>query len=321
MKPGAAATSFTDRFAARAAWGNHNRGGRSEETTAGKVLKLAFGESFFVKITPTDNLLSAGEGIFAGESPINPFNFHQPTNMNRIDRLMGIITLLQAKKHLSVPQIAGHFDISERTVFRDLRAIGEIGVPIHFEPEKGYSVSGGFFLPPVSLTVEEANALSLAEPLIVRFADKSIQQHFGTALTKIKMVLGRSQQESMERSQEQAAHFIPDNYAHLMPSTSYLTPLQNAIVNKTIVRIEYLNQKEEHSVREVEPIGLTFYSLNWHLIAWCHLRQGYRDFRTSRIQNLKVTLQPFLKNDHIGLDEYLQNLQKLIAEKTGHPLT
>ncbi len=241
--------------------------------------------------------------------------------MNRIDRLMGIITLLQDKKHRTLPQIAKHFSISERTVFRDLRAIGEIGVPVFFEPEKGYSVDKGFFLPPVSLTVEEANALSLAEPLVVRFADKSIQRHFGSALSKIKMVLGHAQREKMELSQAQTAHFLPDNYQHMMPSTDYLAPLQNAIVNKNIVRIEYENFQEEYSVRELEPIGLTFYSLNWHLIAWCHTRQDYRDFRISRIQKLYVTLQIFRKTDHIGLNEYLQNIQKELLQYPQHPLT
>ncbi len=241
--------------------------------------------------------------------------------MNRIDRLMGIITLLQAKKHRSLPQIAEQFSISERTVFRDLRAIGEIGVPVFFEPEKGYSVGNGFFLPPVSLTVEEANALSLAEPLVLRFADKSIQKHFGTALLKIKMVLGHTQQEKMEQSQAQTAHFVPDKYEHLMPSTDFLSPLQSAIVNKNIVRIEYQNLQEETSAREIEPIGLTFYSLNWHLVAWCHLRQEYRDFRISRIQNLSVTLQSFRKTDHIALNEYLQSIQKEILKNPDHPLT
>jgi len=241
--------------------------------------------------------------------------------MNRIDRLMGIITLLQARKHRTLPQIAEHFSISERTVFRDLRAIGEIGVPVFFEPEKGYSVGNGFFLPPVSLTVEEANALSLAEPLVVRFADKSIQKHFGSALSKIKMVLGRSQRENMEQSQAQTAHFVPDQYQHLMPSTDYLTPLQNAIVNKNIVQVEYRNLEEEHSKRELEPIGLTFYSLNWHLIAWCHKRQGYRDFRISRIEQLTVTLKSFKKTDHIDLNEYLQNIHKELVQNPEHPLT
>lgn len=241
--------------------------------------------------------------------------------MNRIDRLMAIITLLQANRRRSVAQIAEHFGISQRTVFRDLRAIGEIGVPLIFEPEKGYSVGSGFFLPPVSLTAEEAQALSLAEPLILRFADRSVQQHYGSALAKIKMVLNRAPRESLEGAQQQAAHFIPDHYAHLMPDTDYLTPLQNAIQERRIVRIAYLNQRDEPSLREVEPIGLTFYSLNWHLVAWCHLRQEYRDFRTSRIRELHVTLQPFRKNDHIDLQEYLRGLQTEILQNPGHPLT
>lgn len=241
--------------------------------------------------------------------------------MNRIDRLMGIITLLQAKKYRSLPQLAAHFNISERTVFRDLRAIGEIGVPVFFEPEKGYSVGTGFFLPPVSLTAEEANALSLAEPLIVRFADKSIQKHFASALSKIKMVLGRGQQEKMEQVQAQTAHFVPDHYQHLMPSTDFLIPLQNAVINKTIVQLEYLNNQDVKSQRAVEPIGLTFYSLNWHLIAWCHERRDYRDFRISRIQSLKETIRTFQKNDHISLHEYLQSMQKEIVESPDHPLT
>lgn len=241
--------------------------------------------------------------------------------MNRIDRLLGIITLLQAKKHRTVPQIAEHFGISERTVFRDLRAIGEIGVPVLYEPEKGYSVGGGFFLPPVSLTAEEANALSLAEPLVLRFADQSVQQHYGTALSKIRMVLGRMQQEQLDHTRRQTAHFVPDHYAHLMPATDYLAPLQNAIAARRIVRIVYVNQQEEESVREVEPIGLTFYSLNWHLIAWCHLRGEYRDFRTSRIRQLTVSLQTFRKTDHISLQDYLQTIQKEISGTPGHPLT
>lgn len=231
--------------------------------------------------------------------------------MNRIDRLMGIITLLQARKHLSMAQLVAHFQVSERTLFRDLRAMGDIGVPVHFEPDKGYSLSSGFFLPPIALTIDEAHALTLAEPLVVRFADRSVQHHYNSALTKIRMVLGRRLQETMTSSQANTAHYVPDHYAHLMPHTDYLVPLQQAIASQNIVSLSYLNAKEECSTREVEPIGLTFYSLNWHLIGWCHLRQSYRDFRTSRIQHLRVTMQPFRKKDHISLHTYLQQLQAL----------
>lgn len=235
--------------------------------------------------------------------------------MNRVDRLMGIVTALQSKKYMFAEQIAEHFGISVRTVFRDLRAMGEIGVPIGFEAGKGYFIADGYFLPPVSLTVEEANTLALLEPLVVRFADKSARQHFASALSKIKMVLGKTQRKTFEQVQAHTAHFIPEMYAHLLPDTAYLTTIQNAIVHKNILRIEYENLNGGRSIREVEPIGLTFYSLNWHLIAWCHLRKDYRDFRTSRIQKMTATMMPFRKNDHIGLNEYLKIMEATMLQE------
>jgi predicted DNA-binding transcriptional regulator YafY len=241
--------------------------------------------------------------------------------MNRIDRLMGIIALLQSKKYQTSQQIARQYDISERTVFRDLRALNEIGIPVHFEEEKGYTIGRGFFLAPIMLTIAEANALSLAEPLIVRFADLSIQQHYGTALAKIKMALGQPQRERLEQAQAGAAHFVPDRYSHLMPATDYLIPLQMAIAERRIVQISYKNADGVPTERNVEPIGLTFYSLNWHVIAWCHLRKGYRDFRTSRIENLQVTLKSFQKTDHVTLNEYLSEIQRQILDNPEHPLT
>lgn len=240
--------------------------------------------------------------------------------MNRIDRLMGIITLLQGHTQLSSEAIAQHFGISERTVYRDLKAIGEIGVPVYFDPDKGYRVAPGFFLPPVSLTEEEANALAMAEPLLIRFADVSILNHFQSAMVKIKMVLNKKQREQLERNQGTMAHFIPDNYVHLLPNTDYLSTIQQAINEKRILEVTYINQKEEQSTRKIEPIGLLFYSLNWHVIGWCHLKQEYRDFRTSRIQQLKMTIQGFTKTDHPPLDTYLQSLQENIRENPQGPL-
>jgi predicted DNA-binding transcriptional regulator YafY len=229
--------------------------------------------------------------------------------MNRTDRLMGIVAHLQARKYQTAEQLAEHFGMSVRTVYRDLRSMNEIGVPVGFEVGRGYYIVGGYFLPPVSLTAEEANALALVEPLVVRFADQSIREHYGTALSKIKQVLGNTQRRNLEQIQAQVAHYIPDDYAHLLPSTDYLTTLQKAIIDQRILRIEYTNFQEESSNREVEPIGLTFYSLNWHLIAWCHLRQAYRDFRTTRIQSLKLSLEPFRIKEHISLNDYLKGLE------------
>lgn len=223
--------------------------------------------------------------------------------MNRIDRLLGIMTLLQSKKFIGADCIAEKFEISVRTVYRDLKALGELGIPISFQPNKGYFIMRGYFLPPVAFNTEEANALLLMESIVYGFADKSIQTHYSNALNKIKSVLKNSQKEKLE--------FLNDSIRMQFPACfdnnyEYLSTLQNAVSTQQILEFEYSNQNNELSKRRVEPIGLVFYALNWHLIAWCHLRNDYRDFRVSRILCLKNTGFPFQKNDHISLNEYMK---------------
>ena len=109
--------------------------------------------------------------------------------MNRIDRLLGILIMLQSKKYVQAEAIAEKYNISIRTVFRDLKALGEQGVPISFEPQRGYAIMQGYFIPPVSFTTDEANALLLMEGMVKGFADNSIRQHYSAALNKVKAVL------------------------------------------------------------------------------------------------------------------------------------
>lgn len=225
--------------------------------------------------------------------------------MNRIDRLFGILTLLQAKKHVTADKIADKFDISVRTVYRDVKALCEQGFPVSFEPHKGYFVMQGFFLPPVAFTTEEANALILMNALVQGFADKSIQTHYSTALNKVQSVLRTQQKESTENVSQQIKWQMPSCFNH---DFEYLAVIQNAIAAKHVVAIDYKGKNDETTTRQVEPIGLIFYALNWHLIAWCNIRNDYRDFRVSRILQLKNLYQPFKKTDHIELAEYMKTL-------------
>ncbi len=118
--------------------------------------------------------------------------------MNRIDRLFGILTFLQTKKYVPAEKIADRFQISVRTVYRDIKALGEQGVPVSFEQHKGYFVVQGYFLPPVSFSNEEASALLLMEAIVTGFADKSIQKHYSSALNKVKSVLKGPEKEKIE---------------------------------------------------------------------------------------------------------------------------
>jgi len=225
--------------------------------------------------------------------------------MNRIDRLFGISTLLQSRRYVTAETIAEKFNISVRTVYRDIKALCEQGIPVCFEQNKGYCIMQGYFLPPVAFSSEEANALLLMEAMVYGFADRSIQAHYSSALNKVKTVLRSSQKEKLEalndRIRLQLPSFVSRDFEHL-------SVLQTAIPAKTIMKIEYKNNKEESSSREIEPIGLVFYALNWHLIAWCHKRNEYRDFRVSRILKLVSTDKPFRKKDHMPLGEYMKEL-------------
>lgn len=227
--------------------------------------------------------------------------------MNRVDRLMGIVTALQSKKHLSAEAIAQRFEISVRTVYRDIRALDEIGIPVGFEPGRGYFVMQGYFLPPVIFSNEEANALSLMEPLVMRFADQGIRRHYASALNKVKAVLKTAEKDKMEQMHDSVQALRP---SCLQNDYDFLAEIQTAIVNKTILKVHYENAAQEVSCRDVEAIGLIFYSLNWHLIGWCWKREEYRDFRVSRIQKLHSTTESFRKQDHIPLSEYQVEVYK-----------
>ena len=226
--------------------------------------------------------------------------------MNRIDRLFGITTLLQTKKYVAAERIADQFDISVRTVYRDIKALTEQGIPISFEQNRGYFLVQGYFLPPVSFTPEEANALLLMEKIIARYADKSIQAHYSTALNKVKAVLRGPEKDRIEQLNNRIRIHVPDC---LPGNLDYLATLQSAISAGHIIEVHYRNNAGIETHRQLEPIGLTFYASAWHIIAWCHLRHEYRDFKVVHILALTATGIPFKKEPHISLNDYIASLK------------
>ena len=137
------------------------------------------------------------------------------------------------------------------------------------------------------------------------FADKSIKTHYSNLLNKVRTVLRSTQKEKLEILDSKIKLQLPPC---VINDFEYLTPLQNAISARTIVELDYKNTKEEVSKRDVEPIGLVFYAFNWHLIAWCHMRCDYRDFKVTRILKVSSRGQAFRKTDHIELNDYMKLL-------------
>jgi predicted DNA-binding transcriptional regulator YafY len=229
--------------------------------------------------------------------------------MNRIDRLTAILIQLQTKRIVKAEEIAHRFEISLRTVYRDVKALMEAGVPIGSEAGTGYFIVDGYHLPPVMFTQDEASAMMMAGKLVERMTDQSVRTAFENALMKVKSVLNEVQKDHLESLQAHIEVLKP----HMqLPAQAgnHLSELQKAIADKRVVEFQYINNQSEQTLREVEPIGLFYYSAAWHLIAWCRLRNGFRDFRTDRIANLKTANAVFSPRSISTLQEYLNSLQE-----------
>jgi predicted DNA-binding transcriptional regulator YafY len=229
--------------------------------------------------------------------------------MNRIDRLTAILIHLQSKKVVKAEEIANRFEMSLRTVYRDVRALMEAGVPIGSEAGKGYFIVDGYHLPPVMFNQEEASAILLAGKLVEKMTDESVRKSFESALMKIKSVLADREKDHLESLESFVEVFQLHKHKPQFPN-HFLTDIQKALVNKEVLELEYYSNDEQLTEREVEPIGMFYYSSGWHLIAWCRMRSDYRDFRTDRIKTLIHTDKKFDRRNLLSLQDYLQSYMK-----------
>lgn len=231
--------------------------------------------------------------------------------MNRIDRLTAILIHLQTKRVVKAEEIGARFGMSLRTVYRDVKALMEAGVPIGSEAGKGYFIVDGFHLPPVMFTQDEANSMLLAGKLVDKMADKSVRTAFDSALHKIKAVLSDPEKDHLENLDSNIGVFLRTRYEHRETADfpdDFLTEIQKGIAQRHVLSMEYVNIEEQITQRQIEPVGIFYYSMAWHLIAWCRLRDGYRNFRADRIKALKNTGEQFEKRNPISLQEYFQTM-------------
>ena len=222
--------------------------------------------------------------------------------MNRIDRLTAILMQLQTRRLVRGQDIADRFGISLRTVYRDIRALEDAGVPIGAEAGMGYFLSPGYHLPPVMFSAEEARALLLGGKLVECFSDPHVNRSYACAMDKIKNVLGEHENQRLDA----LSSYIEVLKTTVQPDQAvkhtFLSDIQGVLGKNRVIRLTYTSgYKEEHTQRDVEPLGLCFYGAHWHLLAYCRLRQAYRDFRLDRINTVEATPASFDRQRHADL--------------------
>ncbi|MEP3386168.1 MAG: YafY family protein [Flavobacteriaceae bacterium] len=225
--------------------------------------------------------------------------------MNRLTRITSILIQLQSKKIVTAKEIADRFEISLRTVYRDIKTLQESGVPIGSENGVGYFIVDGYSLPPIMITEEEANALIISEKLILNQGDTSLKKDFNSLLLKIKAVLRSFEKDKVSKLENR---ILPSYESETFESSS-LSVMQKAITNTIVVQIKYHSfYKDEFTLREIEPLGIYFTEKAWVAVAYCRLRNEVREFRIDRILEIKNTSQSFNYQDKFSLINYFNQL-------------
>ena len=226
--------------------------------------------------------------------------------MNRLTRITAILIKLQSKKVVTAREIAEQFEVSLRTVYRDIKTLIEAGVPIGSENGVGYFIVEGYRLPPISITDEEAYSLIISEVFIRNQSDKTLYKNFSSLLAKIKATLKSFQKEKVELLSKRTVSLKKNKIVE----SNWLSDIQIAITEKFQLNLTYNSlYKDEITYRRIEPQALYFTNSVWIVIAFCHLRDEIREFRLDRIIDLTITYKPFNKIINFDLQEYFESFQ------------
>jgi len=223
----------------------------------------------------------------------------------RLSRLTAILLQLQSKRLVTATALANKFNVSIRTIYRDIRALEQAGVPILTEEGKGYSLMDGYKIPPIMFTQSQANALILAEQLVLKNKDASFIKDYSEAIDKIKAVLRQTDKDKVNLLTDRTRFELNVNRER---NSNNISELQHALTNFLLIKITYTNEQHKTSNRIVEPFALISTTENWLLIAWCRSRKEFRFFRLDRISTLhtldekftphKMTLQEYFDRYH-----------------------
>ncbi len=230
--------------------------------------------------------------------------------MNRINRISAILIKLQSRRVVTAREIAEMFSISLRTVYRDIRTLEEAGIPIVSEAGVGYSIMKGYSLPPTMFTHDEAVALLTAQKFVEKMADRSTNSAYANAMLKIRAVLKLSEKDSLEHLDPRIEVLKRTEGTSIGLNNETYQTILRSISDYLISTITYnTGNTGKLTERNIEPIGVFFKDDQWYMIAYCHLRNDYRNFRLDRIEQIKLTNKRF-KIDHPTLKDYLQQVSK-----------
>jgi predicted DNA-binding transcriptional regulator YafY len=251
------------------------------------------------------------------------FEKKEAVDVKKTDRMLAIVIELQRKGVLRAEDLACKFETSIRTIYRDIQALSEAGVPVAGAPGIGYSLMEGYFLPPVSFTEEEAVALLIGADFVKMGLDAEYAAKARSAKEKIEAILPEKVRKETERIRSTIRLLNEKGSKVRGQEKETFEQLRQAILRKRKIRFRYSKNLpgpdgNRHSERTVDPYGLVFSKGVWILVAFCELRQDIRHFRLSRIKELVVLedsfriVPGFSFQDHRPIDDRNVTVRMLV---------
>jgi len=230
--------------------------------------------------------------------------------MRRADRLFQIIQLLRRHRVTTARAIADQLEVSERTVYRDIADLVASGVPIEGEAGVGYLLRPGFDLPPLMFTAEEIEALVLGMRVVSSWGDAGLARAATNALGRVEATLPERLRARLSGSRLYAPGF------HVRGDVvDRLGELRQAADARRKAFLHYRDVGDVETERNVRPLGLFFWGSVWSLVAWCELRNGFRQFRLDRIVDLRVLDDVFADEPGRRLDDYFEAMEREHGEE------
>jgi predicted DNA-binding transcriptional regulator YafY len=221
--------------------------------------------------------------------------------MRRADRLFQIVQLLRRRRLTTAAQIAERLEVSERTIYRDVRDLSLAGVPVLGEAGVGYRLGRDFELPPMMFTVDEIQALVLGARMVESWGDEELRRAARDVLTKVESVLPPSKRHRVQDTALFSLSFRVSPEVRTNVGT-----LRKAIDERTKVHLDYADAHGTATGRVVCPLGLYFWGAVWTLGAWCELRGDFRNFRLDRIESASLLEEIFEYASPTTLDDFIK---------------
>jgi predicted DNA-binding transcriptional regulator YafY len=224
--------------------------------------------------------------------------------MSRTSRLFQLMDALRGNRRpVTASALAAQLGVSERTIYRDIQALAQLGAPVDGSAGVGYMLRTGFFLPPLMFDADELEALVLGARWVRHQGDEGLANAASRALAKIATATPRDLRDHMAET----SLWVPVR-SEPPPNDPFVRPAREAIRRQCKLHIEYQDVKGKASKRTVWPFALAFFQESRILAAWCELRGALRHFRVDRIAHAEATSERYPTPRHALLRRWREEL-------------